>query len=69
MFALTVFAWMWVRMAVAALDKRGANDPFYDGKLAVARYFMARVLPQTVGLDLAMRSGSAPIMALADAAI
>jgi alkylation response protein AidB-like acyl-CoA dehydrogenase len=69
MFALTVFAWMWVRMAVAALDKRGANDPFYDGKLAVARYFTARVLPQTVGLDLAMRSGSAPIMALADAAI
>jgi hypothetical protein len=68
MFSLTVFGWMWVRMAAAALAKRGANDPFYDAKLAVGRYFMARVLPQTAACDAAMRSGSATIMALPEAA-
>jgi hypothetical protein len=68
LFTLTAMGWMWVRMAMAALARRGTNDPFYEGKLAVGRYFMARVLPQTVGVDAVMRSGSAAIMALPDAA-
>jgi hypothetical protein len=68
LFTLTAMGWMWVRMAMVALAKRGSNDPFYETKLAVGRYFMARVLPQTVGIDAVMRSGSVPIMALPEAA-
>jgi len=68
LFTLTAMGWMWVRMATVALAKRGSNDPFYESKLTVGRYFMARVLPQTIGIDAVMRSGSAPIMALPEAA-
>jgi hypothetical protein len=68
MFTLTVHGWLWVRMAAVALSRRGGNDPFYDTKLAVGRYFMARVLPQVAAADLAMRAGSATIMAVPEAA-
>lgn len=68
MFTLTVYGWLWVRMAAVALSQRGGNDPFYDTKLAVGRYFMVRVLPQVAAADLAMRAGSATIMAVPEAA-
>jgi butyryl-CoA dehydrogenase len=67
LFALTVFGWLWVRMAEVALAKQDAGDPYYDAKLNVARYYVARVLPQTVGIDAALRSGSQSMMALAEA--
>ncbi|MDG2244174.1 MAG: acyl-CoA dehydrogenase C-terminal domain-containing protein [Rhodospirillaceae bacterium] len=64
MFALTVFAWMWVRMAETALDAINQGDDFYDTKLQVGRYFMARVLPETVSLEAVIKSGAVPMMAL-----
>lgn len=64
MFALTVYAWMWVRMAEKALDA-GAGD-FYESKLQTARYFMTRVLPGTLSLDAIVRSGAAPMMAVSE---
>src|SRR6185312_4545685 len=67
LFAFTVLAWIWLLTAERALSKRN-GDGFYDTKLAVARYFMRRVLPQTVGLDAVVRSGSTPLMAMAEAA-
>jgi hypothetical protein len=68
LFALTVLGWMWVKMAAAAAAKVDSGDPYYETKLHVGRYFMSRVLPQTVGVDATMRSGSAPLMALSEAA-
>jgi hypothetical protein len=55
-------------MAQVALSKRDSGDAFYDTKLHLARFYMQRVLPQTASLDLTLRSGSAPVMALAEAA-
>uniref|UniRef100_UPI001B5DCD9F acyl-CoA dehydrogenase C-terminal domain-containing protein n=1 Tax=Amaricoccus sp. TaxID=1872485 RepID=UPI001B5DCD9F len=52
---------MWARMARAAL---GRDDDFARAKLVTARYYMARLLPET-GLRLArIQSGAEPVMAL-----
>jgi alkylation response protein AidB-like acyl-CoA dehydrogenase len=66
LFGLVALGWMWLRMALLALahgSKASAQD---RAKLAVAGFFMARILPQTAGLDLALQSGAAPVMALAE---
>jgi hypothetical protein len=63
LFALTLLGWCWARMAAVALA--GDGEPaFYAAKLATARFFITRMLPQTVALDLTVRAGAAPLMAL-----
>lgn len=68
LFALTVFGWMWVKMAEKALAQVNGDDPYYEAKVGVARYYITRVLPGTLSLEAAIKSGSAPMMALADGA-
>lgn len=67
MFALTAFAWMWVLMAEKAIDSANGSDDFYDTKIQVGRYFMTRVLPGAASLELIVKSGAAPMMALSEA--
>ncbi len=70
-FALVALGFMWARMARVALDKLAAGTDekeFYEAKLAVARFYMARLLPQHTSLAAAMISGKAPIMGLAESA-
>ncbi len=67
-FTLVAHAWMWTLMAEQAMAKKDSGDPFYDTKITVGRYFMTRVLPQFASLDAIIRSGSAPMMALGEAA-
>ena len=66
MFALVALGWMWVRMAAAVL--KGEAEPSRLAKLAVARFFVSRMLPQTLGLAEAIAAGAAPVMALDQAA-
>ncbi|MDX2141891.1 MAG: acyl-CoA dehydrogenase C-terminal domain-containing protein [Rhodospirillaceae bacterium] len=66
-FTLTCMAWMWVLMAEKALEKKNGSDPFYDAKLQVGRFFMAKVLPQIAVHDALIRAGSAPAMTLPEA--
>ena len=68
MFGLTAFAWTWVLMIEAALNKKDGDAEFSATKLHVGRYYMQRVLPQIGGLDAVVRSGSKPLMALAEGA-
>ena len=70
LFALTAFGWIWVRMVDTAMaqKKSGNADSFYDTKIEVGRYFMKRILPQTVGLDAVIRAGSKTMMTLPEAA-
>jgi alkylation response protein AidB-like acyl-CoA dehydrogenase len=64
LFGITALAYMWALMAKAALAQKGSNDPFYDAKLTVGRYFLDRMLPDA-GAHLAkMRAGAAATMAL-----
>ena len=50
LFALVAMGFMWCRMAEVSRDKlkAGANgeSPFYQAKLDVGRFYMARVLPR-----------------------
>ncbi len=62
LFALVTYGWMWARMAREAA--KGAATPLKRRKLALARFFAARLLPQTLSLEAAVRAGSAEIMAL-----
>ena len=66
LFGLTALAYMWSLMAKTALDKiaGGASDPIYAEKLAVGRYYMARVLPETAGHLAKLKAGAETLMAL-----
>ena len=69
LFALTALAWAWTRMAEVALDRAG-DDPtgFYRAKLATARFFMERMLPQTGALTSAIMAGGRTMREFEDAA-
>ena len=59
-----VFAYFFARMAKVALAKQGSGDPFYTAKLATARFYFAKLLPETAGLIRSARAGAAPLMAM-----
>ena len=63
-----VFAYLWARMAKVALAKEASGDPFYAAKLATARFYFAKLLPETATLIRTARAGVAPMMAM-DAAM
>lgn len=65
LFALTASGFLWARAAQVALPK--GNEDFYRAKLATARFFMQRILPQTTALHAAIIAGAAPVMELEEA--
>jgi hypothetical protein len=66
LFGLVALAYMWSLMAKTALAKisGGATDPLYQEKLAVGRYYIARVLPETSGRLAKLKTGAETLMAL-----
>jgi len=52
-----VFGYFWARMAKVALEKQGGGDPFYKAKLATARFYFAKLLPETASLIRTARAG------------
>jgi alkylation response protein AidB-like acyl-CoA dehydrogenase len=62
-----VFAYFWARMAKIALAKQDSGDPFYVAKLHTARFYFAKLLPETAGLIRSARSGAAPLLAMDEA--
>ncbi|MEQ1491448.1 MAG: acyl-CoA dehydrogenase C-terminal domain-containing protein [Terricaulis sp.] len=68
LFGLTALSYMWALQAKAALAAKsngGAGDPYFDTKLATGRYFIQRMLPDTVSHLAKLKSGAGPVMALA----
>jgi alkylation response protein AidB-like acyl-CoA dehydrogenase len=59
-----VYAWLWARMARLALDKLAGGDDFYQGKLATARFYFSKLLPETAWQLQAARAGAGPVMSL-----
>jgi len=59
-----VFGYFWARMAKVALQKiaEGHRDPFYQAKLQTARFYFAKLFPETASLMLTARAGSAVLM-------
>ena len=62
-----VFAYFFARMAKVALEKQGSGDPFYKAKLATARFYYAKLLPETASLIRTARTGLAPLMEMEEA--
>jgi butyryl-CoA dehydrogenase len=65
LFALTALAYLWARAAIVSLPR--SNQDFYHAKLATARFFMSRILPETQSLQARIAAGAAPVMALDEA--
>jgi alkylation response protein AidB-like acyl-CoA dehydrogenase len=61
LFALTVFASLWLRMAEATLASPRVTPEFRHQKLATGRFFVRRILPETAGLAEIVQSGNATI--------
>jgi len=59
-----VLGYFWARMAKLALQKKDSGDPFYAAKLHTARFYFAKLMPETAGLIRSVRSGVAPILAM-----
>jgi hypothetical protein len=61
------FAYFWARMAKVALAKKDSGDPFYRAKLATARFYFAKLLPETASLIRSARAGLQPLMEMDEA--
>jgi len=59
-----VFGYFWARMAQTALQQiaAGNNDPFYQAKLQTARFYFAKLFPETATLMRRARAGSKVLM-------
>ena len=64
MFGLVAIGYMWCRMAETA--QANSADSFNAAKLASARFYMAKMLPETGSLLSSITTGSASVMALAE---
>jgi alkylation response protein AidB-like acyl-CoA dehydrogenase len=64
-----VYAYFWARMAQVALARIAADgkqvEPFYVAKLATARFYFQRLLPETAYHIRAARAGAKGVMELA----
>ena len=61
-----VFSYFWAMMAKIALEKQDQDD-FYKAKLATARFYFAKLLPETAGYIRQARAGVASLQEMQDA--
>ncbi len=57
-----VFSYFWARMARVALDNASSGDAVYRAKLATARFYFAKLLPETASTIRAARTGAKLMM-------
>jgi alkylation response protein AidB-like acyl-CoA dehydrogenase len=59
-----VFGYFWARMAQVALKEiaAGNKDPFYQAKLETARFYFARLFPETAMLMRTARAGAKSLL-------
>jgi len=62
LFAHVMLAYVWARQAAVALEKNGQDKVFYDAKLATARFYMQKILPNTLSLLASITAGSKSMM-------
>jgi hypothetical protein len=65
LFALVTLAYIWARTAKLALSRLEEDETgFYKAKLATARFYMTRVLPEASALFQQIMAGKKPLMEL-----
>jgi Acetyl-CoA dehydrogenase C-terminal like len=57
---------MWAWAADVSLQRAGAGDPIHASKIATARFYFQRILPQSLALAAEIRAGAASLMEPAD---
>ncbi|MEO7252248.1 MAG: acyl-CoA dehydrogenase C-terminal domain-containing protein [Arenimonas sp.] len=63
-----VFSFSWCHAAGVAMKKLESGDPFYKAKLMTARFYFAKLYPESRAMIDQARAGAAPLMEL-DAAL
>jgi acyl-CoA dehydrogenase len=58
-----VYSFLWAKMASIAIEKQAEED-FYKSKLLTARFYFAKLLPETAMHLKTIRSGSESLMAM-----
>lgn len=53
---------VWLRAVQVARPKSSSGDPFYASKIATARFYLRRVMPQCLALCEEIRAGAALVM-------
>lgn len=66
LFALVAFGFIWAKQAHIAMVKKDAEPEFYGAKLATARFYFAKILPQTFSLLASITAGADTVMAESD---
>ena len=68
LFGLTALAYLWAKMAEVSLAKVGTaeDDGFYTAKVATARFYMERLLPETGWRFSALMAGGKSTMTFPD---
>ncbi|MCW2242652.1 acyl-CoA dehydrogenase C-terminal domain-containing protein [Azospirillum canadense] len=67
LFGFVALGWMWLRMVKAARMRLAAgegNATFLEAKVKTARFYMAKLLPQTNALFITIMAGAKPVMEL-----
>ncbi|MFH3478814.1 acyl-CoA dehydrogenase C-terminal domain-containing protein [Xanthobacter variabilis] len=70
LFGLVALGYMWARMAEVAFEKRptaNGDAAFYDAKIATARFYMEKLLPEVAALWGSIKAGKAATMGLEEA--
>ena len=62
-----VYAYFFARMAKIALEKQGSGDKFYIAKLATARFYFAKLVPEVETLMITAKAGLKPLMEMDEA--
>ena len=71
LFGLVALGWMWLKMVKAAQAKLAAgegNAAFLEAKIRTARFYTAKLLPQTNALFITIMAGAGPLMEMEEAA-
>lgn len=69
LFGLVAMGYMWARASLIAVQNLGGDEAdFYGAKLATARFFMERILPQAGALLFTIKAGKAAMMDMEEAA-
>ena len=62
-----VFSYLFAQSAKIALEKQNDADPFYKAKLAVARFYFAKLLPEVETAMITAKAGLKPLSELDEA--
>ena len=62
-----VYAYLFARMAKIALEKQGSGDKFYVAKLATARFYFAKLVPEVETAMITAKAGLKPLMEMDEA--